>query len=53
MILKVSTKQGNVYYTKAIEVINNNNDIRLLEFYEGDYVWIDCEQILTITLVEQ
>lgn len=37
MIIQVAMKSGNIYLTKAIEVINNGSEIRLLDL-DGDYV---------------
>lgn len=51
MIIKVSTKSGNIYLTQAIELINNGLDIRFMDI-EGDYVIVDAHQVDEIELRE-
>lgn len=56
MVIKVETKIGNIYFTNAIELINNGLDMRLTDLnddkQDGDYVLIDCHQVREITLRE-
>jgi hypothetical protein len=45
----VYMKNGNIYLTLALEIINNNLDMRFMDI-EGDYVIVDTKEVERITL---
>lgn len=47
MYLKIVTKRGNTYHTKAIEIIQSGKAIRILDVKNG-YVTITISEIVSI-----
>lgn len=50
MAFQVEMKNGNIYLTKAMEIINDDKDVRLMDI-DGDYVLLSISEIDRISII--